>query len=272
MVGDWLRLWPHLPVVAGGMVGSAQGWKEAPYVSCPADVNTLAKHHARVASGLGVDIFIAPGVLFDAPGSAPDVMRGEEIQIAGALADHPELGQHATVVLPGTHSKWVQIDNDRITRFASYMTGEVFALLCQHSILGRLITNTKPSDPAAAETAFLQGLQVARAGLPGDLLNQIFATRTLGLTQRLAHDLLQDYLSGLLIGNELASGLTKSGNWCRTQGPLLLIGEAALCQRYARAFDLFDISEVVILDNTAPRGLWRFAHALGLLGKPFHLN
>ena len=137
--GEWLSRYPGLPVVAGGMVGSAQGWAEAPYVPCPADTATLAGRAVTVESAAGVRLLIAPGVIFDPPDANPDVMRGEEIQIAGALADHPEFGPRACVALPGTHSKWVQVSDGRIARFATYMTGELFAVLSRHSILGRLM-------------------------------------------------------------------------------------------------------------------------------------
>lgn len=267
IAGDWLAKWPQLPVVAGGMIGSLQGWKEAPYVRCPADVGALATHSVRVPSGLGVDVVIAPGVLLDEVGLAPDVIRGEEIQIAGALAENPALAARATMVMPGTHSKWVQIKGGRITHFSSYMTGEIFSVLVNHSILGRLMTH-EHTDDAGAEDAFLQGLKAARDSQPGDFLHQIFAARTLGLTQRLPQQHLKSYLSGLLIGHELVSGLAKSSTALQAQGPLLLIGEITLCQRYARAFAAMGMPVAGILDNPAPRGLWEFAKALGLFQQP----
>ena len=265
IAGDWLAGWPHLPVVAGGMVGSVQGWKEAPYVRCPADIGTLAEHAARVPSGLGVDVIIAPGVLLDEKDLAPDVIRGEEIQIAGALAQYPELGMRATMVLPGTHSKWVQVQNGRITGFASYMTGELFAVLLKHSILGRLMSSEPPPHEAASNIAFEQGLAAAQYSRPGDFAHQIFSARTLGLTRRLACNVLKDYLSGLLIGHELVSGMDRSGGGASAPGPLVLIGEASLCQRYVRAFAALGIEIADVLDNPAPRGLWEFAKARGLL-------
>lgn len=268
IAGDWLANWPQLPVVAGGMIGSIQGWKEAPYVRCPADVGSLAAHSVRMPSGAGVDVVIAPGVLLDEVGMAPDVIRGEEIQIAGALAENPALAERATMVLPGTHSKWVQIRNGRITHFSSYMTGEIFSVLVKHSILGRLMTDETSAEAGAEKAAFMQGLQAARDSQPGDFTHQIFASRTLGLTERLPSHLLKSYLSGLLIGHELVSGLAKSSTALQAQGPLLLIGEGTLCQRYASAFAAMGVAVAGILDNPAPRGLWEFAKALGLLKKP----
>ncbi|WP_029011307.1 2-dehydro-3-deoxygalactonokinase [Azospirillum halopraeferens] len=265
LCGDWLAAWPDLPVVAGGMVGSAQGWVEAPYVSCPADTRTLASRAAVATTAAGVRVVIAPGVLHDPAGAAPDVMRGEEIQIAGALADRPDWARAACMVLPGTHSKWVRVADGRITGFDTYMTGEMFALLCRHSILGRLMPDGGAADAAAADAAFAEGVRTARASLPGDLTHQIFAVRTLGLTRRMAPELLKDYLSGLLIGHELTSGLARAGRSPDDGTPLLLIGDGALCRRYVRALELVGVHPAARLENTAPRGLHRFAAAAGLI-------
>jgi len=267
VAGDWLRAWPDLPVAAGGMVGSAQGWKEAPYVRCPADVGTLAAHSVRVKSGLGPDVVIAPGVLLDEPDAAPDVIRGEEIQIAGALAEDPDRGVSSSFVMPGSHSKWVQVENARIVRFSTYMTGELFAVLCSHSILGRLMTEPIP-EPAEARAAFERGLQRARESRPGDWLNDLFSARTLGLAGRLSRHLLKDYLSGLLIGHELISGMAKASSLLLGRAPLYLVGEGALCRRYADAFADMGVKIAAVLENTAPRGLWEFARAAGLLAQP----
>ena len=102
------------------------------YVRCPANSQTLAAHSVRVPSGLGPDVLIAPGVLFDQADQLPDVMRGEEIQIAGALLQNPQWTARSCIVLPGTHSKWVQIENGGIVSFSTYLTGELFAVLKKH--------------------------------------------------------------------------------------------------------------------------------------------
>ncbi len=256
LCGKWLADDPSLPVVASGMVGSAQGWREAPYVACPADSSALAALAVTVATGLGGTMLIAPGVKFDDPAQMPDVMRGEEIQIAGALALHPELASRALIVLPGTHSKWARIEAGRITAFATHMTGEVFALLSRHSILARLM----PENSVPDDAAFAQGVADAKSSDGGDLLHAIFATRTQGLLGRLRHEVLRDYLSGLLIGHELIAGLRTATGW-----PVVLIGDATLCARYAHAFDRLDLTPHAILPNTAPEGLYRFAQAAGLI-------
>ena len=180
-------------------------------------------------------------MIFDPPDANPDVMRGEEIQIAGALADHPEFGPRACMALPGTHSKWVQVSDGRIARFATYMTGELFAVLSRHSILGRLMPEDEGTDAQARDAAFTDGVNAARNGSAGDLAHQIFATRTLGLTRRLPAEALKDYLSGLLIGSELVSGLALMRNTLASDTPLVLIGEEALCERYVRALDVLGV-------------------------------
>jgi 2-dehydro-3-deoxygalactonokinase len=265
IAGEWVRNHPQLPVVACGMVGSAQGWVEAPYVRAPADVRALAAQAVRVASGLGPDILVAPGVLFDAPNGSPDVMRGEEVQIAGAIASDASLAEWTCFVLPGTHSKWVFVREQRIVSFATYMTGELYAVLREHSILGRLFS-TEPADPAASERAFLQGLEAARDSVPGELPHQLFAVRALGLTKRLPGSVLADYLSGLLVGHELVAGLAASRTARDAGAPLVLVGDAALGQRYVRALKTFDVAVHAQLENTASRGLWELARAAALLG------
>ncbi|CAH1671235.1 2-dehydro-3-deoxygalactonokinase [Chelatococcus asaccharovorans] len=268
LCGPWLARWPDLPVVAGGMVGSAQGWVEAPYVPCPADVAELARHAGRVTTADGRTILIAPGVIDDPADAPPDVMRGEEIQIAGALADNPSLAERASIIMPGTHSKWVSIAASRITHFDTYMTGEVFAVMTTHSILGRLMTSPAEgptADPAAADAAFCQGVLAARESRAGDLLNQLFSVRTLGLTRRLSGLVLRDYLSGLLIGQELTSGVARLKQSPATLPPIVLIGDDRLCSSYRRAMALFDITPAALLGNTAPSGLFRFAAATGML-------
>ena len=267
LCGEWLNRSPQLPVVAGGMVGSAQGWAEAPYVRCPADTAALAGSAVTVESAAGVRLLIAPGVIFDPADDTPDVMRGEEIQIAGALADNPEFSARACVALPGTHSKWVQVSDGRIVRFATYMTGELFAVLTRHSILGRLMPEDTGTDSGAEtrEAAFTAGVEAARNGSTGDLAHQIFAARTLGLTRRLPAEALKDYLSGLLIGNELVSGLALVRDTLASDTPLVLIGEDALCDRYVSALAVLGVRPAAKLDNTAPRGLFQFAVSAGLV-------
>ena len=215
-------------------------------------------------SGLGPDILIAPGVLFDEPDELPDVMRGEEIQIAGALLMNPQWGVRSCMLLPGTHSKWAQIENGKIVCYATYLTGELFAVLSKHTILGRLMPAESEGKKDTDAAAFELGLTTARNSGPGDFTHQIFGTRTLGLTGRVPPAGLADYLSGLLIGHELVSGLAGAGDLASV--PLVMIGAPALCERYAQSLKVFGKTADAVLDNTAPTGLWNLALAAGLVG------
>lgn len=241
--------WPGLPMLACGMVGSQHGWREAPYAPCPADAAALARQALQVDA----KFWIVPGLMHD--GAQPDVMRGEETQIVGAFALHPELAEQACLVLPGTHSKWARVEAGRVTGFATHMTGELYALLRQHSVLARLIPADGSSAPSSQ--AFLAGVDAARED--GALSHQLFAVRTLGLFKRLPAEQLPDYLSGLLIGHEIANELKTA-----TPERLALIGDPALCERYALALGRFGMDKPLQLDNTAPAGLWRLAQTMGL--------
>ena len=220
LFGDWMTA-PDALCLISGMAGSRQGWQEAPYCPCPAGFAELGQHLLWLQPGR---IALVPGLscLGQDTLQTPDVMRGEEVQIFGAL----QLAGRdtATLVLPGTHSKWAQVENARVTRFSTFMTGELYALLSQHSILGK----TLDLNGAFNEAAFLQGVDQSQA--TGSLLHQLFAVRTLGLFERLPAAALPSFLSGLLIGEEL-----RTQNRPATQGPLILIGSDSLTMRYTLA-------------------------------------
>ena len=133
-LGDWLD---DTPIVMSGMIGSRQGWREAPYVECPADAAAIARGLLPVEWAAGRRGWIVPGLSCRDAAGIPDVMRGEETQILGALAALPPAD--AVICLPGTHSKWARVSDGRILSFATAMTGEVFAVLRRHSILGRSV-------------------------------------------------------------------------------------------------------------------------------------
>ncbi len=261
LCGDWLLAYPQLPIIAAGMVGSAQGWVEAPYVAAPASLEQLAARLAFADAGDGRKVAIVPGVLCD--GALPDLMRGEETQVFGALAHGNEVSRQARlIVLPGTHSKWVRVQGESLAAFKTFMTGETYALLCRHSILGRLM---EPGNPAAIMdvAAFERGLDEALRP-EGRLLGCLFSVRALGLTGKLRPDQLGDYLSGLLIGNEIREALAIDGLQCGA--PPELLGDAALCERYRLALSRFGIPDAAILPPaTTPAGLWAVAQAAGLL-------
>ena len=200
-----------------GMAGSRQGWAEAPYASCPVGPAELAGNLLWIERDR---IAIVPG-LSDCRRDVPDVMRGEEVQIFGALrlANLDE----GLFVLPGTHSKWADVRGGKVTGFRTYMTGEVYGLLGRHSILAR----TLEVNAAFDEAAFLQGL--ARAGEGEGLLHNAFGVRALGLFDRLSPAQTSSYLSGVLIGEELVQQELVPGS------EVIVIGAPALAARYALA-------------------------------------
>lgn len=246
-----------LPQLACGMVGSTHGWLDVPYAHCPAGAAALAAGLRRPGDGP----YIVPGVLFDDGVLPPDLMRGEETQIAGALHDNAALRERSCIILPGTHSKWAQVQDSCIARFATHMTGELYAVLRKHSVLGRLM----PDDAAPDPQAFLQGVDAAREHGALGLPHQLFAARSLGVTGRLPAGALADYLSGLIIGHELRAGLQWRADAGLAAAPLALVGEAQLCARYVAALERFDHAGALVLDNTAPAGLLALARAAGLL-------
>lgn len=257
IAGDWRADHPELPALAAGMVGSAQGWREAPYRECPAGPEDLAGALTRVPLAGGGALHVIPGVArFDA---LPDVMRGEETQVAGALALHPEMAASALLVLPGTHSKWVRVEDGRIRSFRTFMTGELFSVLRGHSILGRPAQGAAAAAPEEAARAFDRGVAAVREGGEG-LAPLLFSARALVLAERLGAAESLDYLSGLLIGEELRCGLAGGA-----PPRITLIGEDALCARYRRALALFGSAEPRWLEGATIAGLLRVARAAGLL-------
>lgn len=258
LCGDWLAAHADTPLIACGMVGSAQGWREARYQPLPARASELATAMTVIARPGGEPLHVVPGLL--QAGELPNVMRGEETQIAGvlqSLADEGRAPQRLLVGLPGTHTKWAWVEDGAVVRFETFMTGEVYAALSQHTILGRTMVAGSPHD----EPAFARGLRVARSPLGAlGVLSTVFSVRTLGLTGQLTGSAQPDYLSGLLIGHEvaaLAPGL-------RDGIPVVLCGEPMLCVRYATALEAQGLAEPEIRSGVTPLGLWRIAQAAGL--------
>ena len=261
--GDWLDAQPDLPVIACGMVGSAQGWREAAYCETPANVAHLGNSLQTLVSLRGKRVHIVPGVIQRS--RLPNVMRGEETQVLGVLQNLPvDAGDDLLIGLPGSHSKWVDVVDGCITHFDTFMTGEVFAVLSEHSILGR----TQQQGATFDGQAFDRGVQVALSA-DGELgvLSTLFSARTLGLTGELAPTAQADYLSGLMIGHELAALATvQRRRRNNTNLPsIILIGNAQLCARYSRALDACGFAQVTLAEQATERGLWQLALAAGLL-------
>ena len=260
LCGDWLTQF-DCPVMASGMIGSRQGWKEAPYLDCPATPAQAARQLITVDidGGLpgkaGRQLHIAAGLKCIDAGGEFDVMRGEEIQIWGAA-----LPPHSCCILPGTHSKWAWLGSgDEVSHFRTFMTGELYGLLTQHGILGRLM-DFNAADGALQTDAFVAGARLGRQG-HAQVSHTIFAARTAGLMGRVAPAGLPDYLSGILIGAEIGSAMIDG----KPDQGITLIGDDALCTRYALALDGAGIAVRQAPEGTTTRGQWRVAVAAGLV-------
>lgn len=280
--GDWIRAAPQAAVIAAGMVGSRQGWREAPYLSLPIAVDRIGSTLSTVKTRSGQIVHIVPGLIENS--ALPNVMRGEETQVIGALgmpdfgntpsrAEQQDEEDEILIGLPGSHSKWVQVrvqhraGQSRIEHFHTFMTGEIYAALCEHTILGRgMQIGDGKSDNHAA---FDRGVRVAQtpAGRAG-VLSTIFSTRTLGLTGVLDGAGQREYLSGLLIGHEVAALQALLAEQAYPPTRVILIGDAALCDRYTHALKAYGLDQVEVAGQATERGLWQLAMAAGLLNDP----
>lgn len=249
LIAPWLVA-DEMPVVACGMVGARQGWLEATYraVPCapvaPGDLVSVPTHDARLR------VMIVPGLQQPSPA---DVMRGEETQIAGALALLPDFD--GVLCLPGTHSKWAHISAGEVVSFQTYMTGELFALLSQQSVL----RHGMAGDGWDA-VAFDQGVSDAFSR-PEKIAACLFTLRAEGLLAGLSADAARARLSGLLIGSELAAA---KPYWLGQR--VVLIGAERLSASYARALssqglssDMLDATACTLSGLATARGILRKA-------------
>lgn len=247
--GDWMAAPGALCLIAG-MAGSQQGWLETPYCPCPAGFEEITQRLAWVEPGR---IAIVPGLSCEVDG-VPDVMRGEETQVFGAL--QLQAMRDGTFVLPGTHSKWVQVRAGRIESFATLMTGEFYALLRRHSILARTLPAEEAELPDAGSVdlnndAFDAGVALALRG--ASLLHTVFSVRSLALFKRLQPSQGPSYLSGLVIGEELRSRSLARGS------EVVVVGDAGLTGRYARALAQCGVGAQCLGAQATWRGLHEIA-------------
>jgi 2-dehydro-3-deoxygalactonokinase len=244
-IGQWIT--PQSEILFSGMITSRNGWVETPYIAAPARLDDLASDAIVRHGSTGATYRFLPGVCVRSP--LPDVMRGEEIQVFGAI--EPE--ESATVILPGTHSKWVNVTDGVITRFRTFLTGESYALLARHSIVGRLIP---PDHHGFNGEAFLAGVTMARHESSISFLNDVFTTRSGALLGAFGTDEIADRLSGLLIGHEIKAGL---GLHSKGAGRLILVGEEELAKRYERALREFGHQATIGRADAVVEGFSRLA-------------
>ncbi|KAF1721825.1 2-dehydro-3-deoxygalactonokinase [Pseudoxanthomonas wuyuanensis] len=250
--------WDDPCIVLSGMVGSRQGWMEVPYVDCPADAATLAAGVVSLQPPElpGRTLWFVPGVADRSNSQTPDVMRGEEAQIC-ALIEALNHGSHM-ICLPGTHSKWVTVNQGRIDGISTAMTGEVYAVMRQHSLLGRSMNQEETRFDAFAFDAGLR-----RSGMAGGLLHHLFGVRTAALFDQLSASELPSYLSGLLIGHEIRA----SDLFQRVPRPVQvhLIGSDRLLSAYAHALVSLGVGVQRHSEQLAATGIHRIARQRGLI-------
>ena len=242
--GDWLEADPTLPVLMQGMVGARGGWQEAPYAACPVRFADLAANAGRFHIGAH-PVVILPGACMKTD-TGGDVMRGEEVQILGAamLTGRDE----AVICIPGTHSKWARLAAGTLSGFQTFVTGELFQLLLNSSLVGALAEGDEMQ-----EAAFGRGLDRG-AALP--LSHAVFAGRASVLTGQMPGTEVAAFLSGVLIGAECAAQPADDS-------PVLLLASGVLADRYARALDHFGRAHLPVdADAASLAGLTRVAQDL----------
>lgn len=246
-----------LPVIICGMAGARQGWVEAGYVDVPAPLPAVLTGAVRVG-GVARDVRILPG-LAQRKSDAPDVMRGEETQLLGALQSAAESRQ--IVCMPGTHSKWVTVTEDLVTGFSTFMTGELFDLLSKHSVLSHSVAGAASSD--ADCPAFLSAVKAAFRA-PQRVSNILFTVRSGTLLQDLSPTDAAARLSGTLIGLEIAGALGSAA-----ERPVIrLVASGKLRSLYESALSVLSLSfQTIDADEAVRRGLSAAAHKI-LLAKP----
>ncbi|MFB6415154.1 MULTISPECIES: 2-dehydro-3-deoxygalactonokinase [Bradyrhizobium] len=241
----------HLPVLVCGMAGAKTGWVEAGYVDTPAPLPTVLKQAVRVP-GEARDIRILPGIAQRDAG-APDVMRGEETQLLGALGF--EAAGEALVCMPGTHSKWVRVKGGIVERFSTFMTGELFSVVSRETILSFAVAGADEAEDVASFKAAVKAAYAA----PAFTANLLFGARSRQLLFGGTPAAARETLSGTLIGVELAAGLSGTV----PQAGVKLIASGRLAMLYRHAFDALSVTaHPVDADEAVRRGLSMAAAAI----------
>lgn len=246
----------HLPVVVCGMAGSRQGWAEARYLDLPAVLDELP-NSAVQAPGAGRDVRILPG-LAQRAADRPDVMRGEETQLLGLARRGIRSG---LVCLPGTHSKWAELKRGTVTGFATFLTGELFALLSERSILSHAVAGA--SEIHGGEPAFLEAV-ASVLDHPERMTRELFSIRAAQLLDDVPPTEASARLSGLAIGVEIAGAISLHGR----AAPVTLVASDRLRGLYGSALDRAGIGfDVVDADETVRAGLLAAASHFWPLGE-----
>lgn len=246
-IRPWTNAHGALPIWLAGMVGSRNGWREVPYAACPADIYKLRGAQLRFRAH-DRDVAIAAGVSCTNPLGAPDVMRGEETQILGAIAAHPSLarGRHV-LALPGTHTKWALLEDGRLHSFQTSLSGEVYALLAERSTL--LKAGGAGGGEHDEREGFDAGLRRCRELQHVPLTHLLFEVRSRQLIQGLSPTAAGAFLSGLIIGQDVLGALALCDQ-ASSSTEVPIIGAPRLAALYSAALAGHGIKSFA-LDATA---------------------
>ncbi|GAB3482864.1 2-dehydro-3-deoxygalactonokinase [Marinomonas epiphytica] len=242
-LADWLDL-PR-PILMSGMIGSRDGWQEVPYLNCPIELSQLYGHLCWLDTQLSQPVAIVPGIQCKGVGGFHDVMRGEETQLLGVLSylsDQGSLPSELLCCLPGTHCKWARLSNGQINTFSTTTTGEIFSLLDNESSLVKGL----PKSTELNQLAFVKGLQASSDA--GGFLHQLFSARSRLLCGDLMEHESRDYLSGLVIAEDIRSMLSLLD---QPDGPIVLVANDTLVERYRLAFEHFAVEHCVVSSEQA---------------------
>jgi 2-dehydro-3-deoxygalactonokinase len=251
--------WPKVAAILAGMIGSRQGWREAPYVACPADAAALAGSTIRFDTKGGRSVAIVPGLMLRDPRRDGDVIRGEETQIVGLIEHEPAF--RGVCIHPGTHSKWVAIADGTMTGFQTFLSGEMFDLLSRVSFLRHSVA-ADGRDLSSRPDFALAVRRTVEEGLP--FLAAIFSVRVRQLLDNVDRADNLAYLSGLVIGGEIAAA--RSATWLTGGTPVRIVGSRALAPAYARALAIVGHAAEALDGGEMVRlGLIRIARTIGFL-------
>lgn len=240
-ISPWVAEHEAAPLLLAGMVGSNIGWRELPYLKCPLFPADIADQCTAFESR-GHDVVMVPGLECVNELGNPDLMRGEELQVLGWLAEDSahRVGEQL-VCLPGTHTKWVHVCDGQIVSFQTAMTGELYSLLAQHSVL--LASGDTPADDAEFDAdAFAAGVDIA-VNTDGALSHILFSARSRMLKELITPEAAVSYLSGLLIGADVAVVIDQGG---KTGHDVAIVGELELCRRFSLALRRFGARSTVL--------------------------
>ena len=232
LVQDWLDQCGDIPVLLSGMVGSTIGWKEAPYLPCPASAAQITSKRLKFEAR-GIRFSILTGLRTHNPLGEPDVMRGEELQVLGWLRQQTKLTGKRMIVLPGTHNKWALVENNKISSFLTAFTGELFALLVNHSVL-----ISKEKSVEFNQSAYFDGLEMINKQGNAQLVHTLFSARSKQVLGEMSSAEAANYVSGMIIGADVLGASKLFGDIDEVN----IIAEPELSRNYAIALEYFGLA------------------------------